>query len=225
MDAAAAADFETLDSQFALTLPGFSLKVIKYVGDRTHCLRYVFKNRQTGDMYFNVNFTLLWGEELQNALAKDDDELDSNEAISEANPSSKANEQGVGREQPRSSSQPSHLQREASSPTDEMPSTAVPTAMQLHPGDHTAIAQSIGSETNTPPPTTAATTKMQLHPGDHHATAQSISHHTDGTNSPGNQVQTPSSSPDASSVDEIAKLLQQTSTSQRRGGHLLDDVD
>ena len=49
---------------FSLKLPGFSLKVLKYIGDKTHCLRYVFKNRETGDLYFNINFTLLWGEQL-----------------------------------------------------------------------------------------------------------------------------------------------------------------
>ncbi|KAK3075772.1 hypothetical protein LTR53_000597 [Teratosphaeriaceae sp. CCFEE 6253] len=40
---------------FSLKLPGFSLKVIK----------------KTGDMYLNVNFRLLWGEQLQQALKKD----------------------------------------------------------------------------------------------------------------------------------------------------------
>ncbi|KAF2215458.1 hypothetical protein CERZMDRAFT_11920, partial [Cercospora zeae-maydis SCOH1-5] len=58
-------------ANFALKLPGFSLKVIRYIGDKTHCLRYVFKNRDTGDVYFNVNFTLLWGEKLQEALQED----------------------------------------------------------------------------------------------------------------------------------------------------------
>ncbi|KAK5111710.1 hypothetical protein LTR85_011755 [Meristemomyces frigidus] len=56
---------------FALKLPGFSLKVIKYVDQKSHCLRYVFKNRGTGDIYFNVNFHLLWGEKLERAVEGD----------------------------------------------------------------------------------------------------------------------------------------------------------
>ena len=56
---------------FSVKLPGFNLNVIKYVGGKTHCLRYVFKNRTTGELYFNVNFTLLWGSQLQEALKID----------------------------------------------------------------------------------------------------------------------------------------------------------
>jgi hypothetical protein len=53
---------------FALKLPGFSIKVIKYINDKSHTLRYVFKNRKTEEVYFSVNFNLLWGEQLQQAL-------------------------------------------------------------------------------------------------------------------------------------------------------------
>lgn len=56
---------------FLLKLPGFNLKVIKYVEDKTHCLRYVFKDRETGDVFFNVNFHLLWGDQLTQALEYD----------------------------------------------------------------------------------------------------------------------------------------------------------
>jgi len=59
---------------FLLKLPGFSLKVIKYVEDKTHCLRYVFKDRNKGDVFFNVNFFLVWGEQLERAIAEDDKE-------------------------------------------------------------------------------------------------------------------------------------------------------
>ena len=60
---------------FALKLPGFSIKVVKYIDEKSHKLRYVFKNRQTGDVYLCVNFNLLWGEQLQKALAEDEDQL------------------------------------------------------------------------------------------------------------------------------------------------------
>jgi hypothetical protein len=52
----------------ALKLPGFSLNVIKYVDEKSHCLRYVFKNRDTGDVYLNVNIALLWDQDLMDAL-------------------------------------------------------------------------------------------------------------------------------------------------------------
>lgn len=62
------ANFHT---EFALQLPGFSIKVIKYINDRTHNLRYVFKNRKTEEVYFVVVITLLFGEELKQALRED----------------------------------------------------------------------------------------------------------------------------------------------------------
>jgi hypothetical protein len=52
----------------ALKLPGFSLNVIKYVDEKSHCLRYVFKNRESGDVYLNVNIALLWDQDLMDAL-------------------------------------------------------------------------------------------------------------------------------------------------------------
>ena len=60
---------------FALKLPGFSIKVIKYIDDKSHTLRYVFKNRENGDVYMCVNFNLLWGEQLETALKEDTGQL------------------------------------------------------------------------------------------------------------------------------------------------------
>ena len=59
---------------FALKLPGFSIKVIKYIDEKSHTLRYVFKNRKTGDVFFSVNFNLLWGDELKEALGENGEE-------------------------------------------------------------------------------------------------------------------------------------------------------
>ncbi|KAK5170248.1 uncharacterized protein LTR77_004834 [Saxophila tyrrhenica] len=59
---------------FALKLPGFSIKVIKYIDEKSHSLRYVFKNRKTGDVYFCVSLNLLWGEQLEKA-SKEDEEV------------------------------------------------------------------------------------------------------------------------------------------------------
>lgn len=61
---------------FALKLPGFSIKVIKYIDEKSHRLRYVFKNRKTGDVYFCINLNLLWGEELKRALEDEKKEVE-----------------------------------------------------------------------------------------------------------------------------------------------------
>ncbi|MGI4851752.1 MAG: DUF1769 domain-containing protein [Janthinobacterium lividum] len=55
----------------ALKLPGFDIRIAKYINDKTHTLRYVFKNRKTDEVYFVVVFTLLFGEELEAALEED----------------------------------------------------------------------------------------------------------------------------------------------------------
>lgn len=60
---------------FALKLPGFSIKVIKYIDEKSHTLRYVFKNRETEDVYMCVNFNLLWGEQLEKALKDDQEQI------------------------------------------------------------------------------------------------------------------------------------------------------
>ncbi|KAK4561395.1 hypothetical protein LTR86_004712 [Recurvomyces mirabilis] len=53
---------------------GFSLKVVKYIDQKSHCLRYVFKNRKTQDVYFTVHIHLLWGEQLQQAVQKEEEQ-------------------------------------------------------------------------------------------------------------------------------------------------------
>ncbi|PGH32744.1 hypothetical protein GX50_04457 [[Emmonsia] crescens] len=55
-------------NDFSLRLPGFSIKVAKYIDAKNHQLRYVLKNKRTGDVYFVVLFTLLLG-----ACSGDDD--------------------------------------------------------------------------------------------------------------------------------------------------------
>ncbi|KAL0259580.1 hypothetical protein SLS55_005317 [Diplodia seriata] len=65
--------------KFALRLPGFSLGVLKYIDEKTHQLRWVFKNKVTGEVYFCVIFNLLFGDELKEALRAEraaDQELD-----------------------------------------------------------------------------------------------------------------------------------------------------
>lgn len=57
---------------FALKLPGFSIKVIKYIDEKSHTLRYVFKNRNKAEeVFFSVNMNLLWGEQLRKVVGGD----------------------------------------------------------------------------------------------------------------------------------------------------------
>ena len=60
---------------FALKLPGFSIKVIKYIDDKSHTLRYVLKNRESGDVYMCINFNLLWGEQLEKAIKENEGQI------------------------------------------------------------------------------------------------------------------------------------------------------
>lgn len=55
-------------ANFAVRLPGFSISVARYIDDKTHELRYVLKNRKTDEVYFVIVFTLLFGQELKDAL-------------------------------------------------------------------------------------------------------------------------------------------------------------
>lgn len=58
--------------------------MIKYINDKTHNLRYVFKNRKTNEVYFVVVITLLFGEELEQALREESER--SRAASSQASP-------------------------------------------------------------------------------------------------------------------------------------------
>lgn len=58
-------------SNYGLKLPGFSIGVVRYLNDKTHGLRYVFKDRKTSEVFFVVVFTLLFGDDLQHALYDD----------------------------------------------------------------------------------------------------------------------------------------------------------
>ncbi|PGH03043.1 hypothetical protein AJ79_07476 [Helicocarpus griseus UAMH5409] len=49
-------------NDFSLRLPGFHIHVAKYIDEKNHQLRYVLKNKRTGDVYFVLTFTLLLDE-------------------------------------------------------------------------------------------------------------------------------------------------------------------
>ena len=47
------------NADLSLKLPGFNLPIINYLNEENHALRYVLKNRKTGDVYLVVIFSLL----------------------------------------------------------------------------------------------------------------------------------------------------------------------
>jgi len=56
-------------ANFGLRLPIISISVARFIDEKTHNLRYVLKNKRTGEVYFVVVFTLLFGQALEDALA------------------------------------------------------------------------------------------------------------------------------------------------------------
>jgi hypothetical protein len=59
-------------SDFALKLPGLTINCMRYVNDKTHRLRWVFKEgREGGTLLFCVVFTLLHGDELNDAVKEE----------------------------------------------------------------------------------------------------------------------------------------------------------
>jgi Protein of unknown function (DUF1769) len=50
-------------NDFSLKLPGFSLKVVQYLDEGHHELRYVLKNKSTDEVYAVVLFSLVFGDE------------------------------------------------------------------------------------------------------------------------------------------------------------------
>ncbi|KAI9376698.1 hypothetical protein BJX61DRAFT_538605 [Aspergillus egyptiacus] len=46
-------------NEFTLRLPGFNINALNYIDEKTQSLRYVLKNRATGDVYFVVLFKLV----------------------------------------------------------------------------------------------------------------------------------------------------------------------
>lgn len=213
-------------ANYALKLPGFSLKVTKYIGDKTHVLRYVFKERNRGDVFFNVNITLLWGEKLERALKETEVQqqqtggeaegslvgiVSGNEGESNGLKQEGVSQDVVAGAEGGSSGLQNGTSHGVQAPHDEEKdessgealhqeqSNSAPDQMQLHPGDHTAAAAS-GDAAEV---SEERVGRMHIHPGDHTAAAD------DATNKMKDDA-----------VDEIDRLLCETSTKQER-----DDID
>lgn len=46
-------------ADFSLRLPGFNIPIVPYLSEKNHDLRYVLRNRETGDVYLVVLFRLV----------------------------------------------------------------------------------------------------------------------------------------------------------------------
>ncbi|KAJ5982317.1 hypothetical protein N7451_012417 [Penicillium sp. IBT 35674x] len=57
-------------NRVVLKLPGIKIKVLKYVSEKTHTPRYVFKDRRKEEVYLVVVFKLIFKEELANLIPK-----------------------------------------------------------------------------------------------------------------------------------------------------------
>ncbi|KAL4784559.1 hypothetical protein BJX76DRAFT_326923 [Aspergillus varians] len=53
-------------NEFTLRLPGFNINALHYIDEKTHSLRYVLKNRASGEVYLVVLFTLVHENDNQN---------------------------------------------------------------------------------------------------------------------------------------------------------------
>ncbi|KXT17652.1 hypothetical protein AC579_10114 [Pseudocercospora musae] len=149
-------------ANYSLKLPGFSLKVIRYIGDKTHCLRYVFKERDSKDVYLNVNITLLWGSKLSEALRQDEEQRQASGGagkelvgvvagteviygeVSRGEEGKQQGRDGAGKTVNGGEDEEVYESAEESakeSAQDGTTSAPSPPEMQLHPGDHAAIAK------------------------------------------------------------------------------------
>jgi len=144
---------------FALKLPGFSLKVIKYVDQKSHCLRYVFKHRKTGDVYFNINFNLLWGENLEEAMKEDEEQkragaqqMNGHAAVGCKSDTGKAKQGPDGQAQ--AGAQTASTEAASGSGVAQQPQrpsqSGAQRSIRLHAGDHGALADhtSVNNITN-----------------------------------------------------------------------------
>jgi hypothetical protein len=63
-------------AEFAVCLPGMKINCLRYINDKTHRLRWVFKEgRQDGTLLFCVVFTLLHGDDVKDAVKEEEGKL------------------------------------------------------------------------------------------------------------------------------------------------------
>ncbi|KAK5109877.1 hypothetical protein LTR62_006484 [Meristemomyces frigidus] len=229
---------------FSLKLPGFTLKVIKYIDQKSHCLRYVFKNRKTGDVYFSVHIHLLWGEKLQEAIQSDGNEQSRSggQNASASQPSAVVGgsgqgrsvperQQAEGREQADENARRSVEMRPAESRGDVTgppvpPQRQEPTTTKRNVPVQPTVPQENGtsSSTTTNPGPSPVPATMQLQAGNQAAgaTFDPKQESTDmprqeSSSNPVSTSRTAEQVADFSSESAVTRMLQDTSTSDQQG--------
>ncbi|RMJ21061.1 hypothetical protein PHISP_08068 [Aspergillus sp. HF37] len=76
-------------NDFSLRLPGFTLHAIKYIDEKSHDLRYVLKDRDSGQVYLVVLFTLV-------LLGTESEPIEKDEIEKQSHESQKANDEHNG---------------------------------------------------------------------------------------------------------------------------------
>ena len=191
-------------SNFSLKLPGFSLKVIKYVDQKSHNLRYVFKNVESGGVYLNINFHLLWGQKLEDEKARDRQRQQTGSAEQNSN----SIEANGGQPYQVNGGSVSHI---------ESGDTGVADARSK------SVSEMPRNDESSSNPRSASAPGMQIHPGDHRASVES---HPTSQWPAQAQIAGPNRAEEREheaqdGVDEVAQLLQDTSTDDRRGSKVL----
>nr|OQO18796.1 hypothetical protein B0A51_14479 [Rachicladosporium sp. CCFEE 5018] len=186
---------------FSLKLPGFSLKVIKYIDEKSHCLRYVFKDRESGEVYMNVNFELLMGKEVDDALARE--------------------KSGMRTSQVRAGAVEGVEEQSQAGAMKENTSDSAPKAPQQHSTNVNGVAETSqpGSVTKDAAPTDAREAPRVANVTE--STPDTFPNSTDCRSAPDAAASTPEASaqntaPDKDQVSEISELLQASATSDRR---------
>ncbi|KAH9841213.1 Protein of unknown function (DUF1769) [Teratosphaeria destructans] len=140
-------------SKRSLKLPGFSMRVTKYLERKSHLLRYVFKDRETGEVYINVNFNLLWGKELEQAEQEEEARLRGEDGVVvgggvAGNPAVNGHEKAGGAdgavEEEAKQSHPSSPQQPH--PTEHKAESSPPAAAPAHPPSPDAAPTAVATQ-------------------------------------------------------------------------------
>lgn len=208
----------------ALKLPGFSLNVIKYVDQKSHCLRYVFKNRETGNVYLNVNIALLWDEDLKKAVEADKE----GDAALQAVLGNKV--ESVEKENSPHDSLRSDQRDRDEQPADSPGETMGEQPASNHEEDQINKATAALKIDSAPTPNDeeATSSNPATHPKSHDGSAHdtdkrpsvsgltAVEHVSNGKTLPGTSTPTSDSTP-GTQKDDTQDLLHATATSDKRG--------
>lgn len=206
--------------KFALKLPGFSLGVIKYINDKTHHLRYVFKDRGTGQVYFCVVFTLLFGDDLQEAQQAEKAGHEPGYEPATPAPEPERNDGAVGGASSSGGTrEPKSVERDAVGGASSLDDTTEPKRIERNAGPSTA--PSTNRQVVDQPSLDGANELERVERDAGPGTVPSVTRQFDDIHVPSPRPSEPPTpknlQPSTSGVDEIADMLKQTSTADGTG--------